>query len=821
MNSKHTSAQLQEDAERFDASIADIEVLKHINLPVRRWVIYCLDFLNSYDWDAETNLKRDLIPIVKVKNENPNLFDPEGPPLAMWPEINKHVDAFLDGPAQSLIIPSNVHGNFIIEYAGKTVPPPPEPVPKDNMARFKDGKLNITDRDMLAHGGDDIDSDSEETSARFFSAISQRPIDMSKMNLISTYRYLTNKMSPEALRMFNDLLVMPTADISAMCWALKLGNCAMLSKPLTTAEIINAAGLPDVDVLNPYDFMNILSDTISTRVIAHKGFQFFMDPGTVDLQVVVCRIGAVIVHSKHNVAYGIEENQFLLHRFVHLYSTSNRHVVSVIQNKMSMLPTTAVSGVYMKYRPKRVCTKRIDITGEKVKDYNRFEIEMKRHGVYPLPPCDMPPNLDLMSLAMTTLGSSPLALFSVMTHDTDGKKMLAKFSTEVELNVEKFDTGDLITYFDECRHVTNGDLYVTPLAMYNFTQMGKSFETMLDHDVIPIVAKDKGIYNNLRRVLHPFGSITLFMAIVLCELDPSFASKPWISYSSTDVANMLRLHVFACDNYSAPSRDGTQKPLAPHRVCRNAPSRGRDQRKLTVEYLPPPVDSIGHHNPAPSNGIPDFTKPCLIDLAFSGTLYEVSNRDNLDKQLSMGNTRGQMDYYYHDESASKYCSAPLFNATGAIYHMFVVVIPIAILTPKYCKDLMTYYSIRFILGSPAMNYSVYVIGREISSPDTLGALAFRRWAAHLLITRLKMYRLAHSGYITDVRAAVKASHAMIDSTQYVKECANLYTDDDFIGLFKRNTSRSTLSVLDSLKPMAVDMSKLSVDADITTHVTSS
>jgi hypothetical protein len=797
----------------FDQELEKVLVLKYIPLPARRWVVYMLDYLNEYEFAVDSELYSYVSAVRDRKGENELIV----PPLAResFDAVMKYVLDVLDGPAIGFDIPG-CKLNLKCTYPGKKALIPPKPDPVENPVEQPDGDdISILREGDLPSGDDFEDSDNDGDFKRHFSSLSDRPIDLSKMNIKHSYKYLVGKMSTAAKKKFDDILQMSHADLTTLCWALKMGGCAMMAKPLTPPEILEAAGIPDADVISPYEVMNTLADTITTRVLANKAYDIYMDPGTNDIQVVVCRIGAVLIHSKHNVAFGAEENQYLLRRFVKCYKTNHLHVVKLVQNKMALLPEDPVSGVFMKYRPKRVAFKYVDVTGQKVKDYNRFEIELKSHGCYEMPPFAMPSNIDLLSLAMTTVGSSPLALFSVMTRDVNGKKILEEFVKQAETNIEEIESDDLLDYFSETRLMLDGNMFNVPHLMYDYGQLDDAFESMLMLNIIPIIAKDKGIYNDLRRVLHLYGCVTLHMAIVLRFLDSGFASRSWITYSATDVSNMLKLNVVHCDSLTAPGREGVCKPMAPNVPTNNAPVRGKEQRQLILTYLPPPIESI----PKILDKKKNVLLPSLMDLAYSGRFFEVSDRKGIDKKIRGGNTRTAMDHYYHDHSSAKYCSCPLFALDGqgkpaAKFENFVVVMPLSVLTAAYCKQLFSVYNVRFILGAPSMNYSVYLIGRRVLKGDTSHAAIFRRWISHLLVRRLKMYRLAHAGFLTSVRDIVSHVHKEIDATEFIQECVSTYKDDEFLSNFKKSASTASLAVLDAIMPVAVDMSKLSVAVDV-------
>jgi hypothetical protein len=809
MSSEVTQTVVLEPIDVFDADISKCQALSGIPVNTARWVAYYLSYACLCNFDMDANYFEDIL-TYRNKKKHPVEFFPDLTDVEM-DEILTHVNRILDGPAFEFRLSGIPKHTILCKYEGKDDSEPEseedEPVIKTMEELDENGKVKIHDPNNLP------DWHQESTRKQHFNALSTRALDMSKMNISHTYKYLTQEMTPAAQKKFNEILEMTNADITSLCWALKLGNCSMMSKPMTPSEIASAAQLPAEDVVNPYEFMNTLADTISTRVLANKGYDFYMDPGTTDVQVVVCRIGAVIVHTKHNVAFGVEENHFLLKRFISLYDATNKHIVDLVRNKMALLPTEPASGVFMKYRPKRVVCQYVDYTGMKVKDYNRFQIEIKRHGAYPLPDFDLPPAVDLLALSMTTVGSSSLALYSVMTHTPSGSKILRNFADAAQSEVPLIKTGDILHFFSCYNTVSFGDLFECPEEMFGIEQMDLNFQSLLIESIIPIVAKDKGIYNNLRRVLQPFGSITLLLACVLRHLDSNFASLDWISYCSTDVANMLRLKVVATDSRSAPTRDGNVRPTPSSTASDSAPTRGRDQKALKINFVPPPVNN--YH----SSDEKKRTKPyCFIDLAFSGVLWEITDKAAYDKQQQQGNMKSAMDYFYHDALDSTYCSAPLFTVSkdktiAANFDMFVVVMPISQLTTAYCRQLMSVYSVRMVVGSPSMNFSVYLVGKK-SPKDASTAVLFQQWAAHLLVSRLKIYREAHEGFIEDVRAAVKSSHELLEKTKFIQECIATFKDDEFLGNFKRGTgSAANVNPFVNLLPKKVKYNKLTTSAD--------
>jgi hypothetical protein len=677
------------------------------------------------------------------------------------------------------------------------VPPPPSPTDEES------------------------DSEIEEDHVAIYKCMSVTPVDLSKMNIKCCYKYLVANMSPAAKLKFNSILEMGTEDLTQIAWALRMGNCAMMSRAMTPEEIAEAADLDDSFLINPYECMNVLSDTISTRVIANRGNDFYMDPGTTDCQIIICRIGAVVTHTKHNVAFGVEENQYLLTRFMKIYSLTNPDVVSAIRAKMALLPTDRVHGVYMKYRPKRSVFTYTDYTGKKVKDYNRFEIEMSQHGSYPKPQFSPPKNVNLLALAMTTVGSSPLALFSVFSHSASGRRMMFEFERDVAANLQKVEVNQLVDYYRHVERVLNGEWGNTPTEMYEFGMLNQAFETSYMLNVVPIIAKDKGIWNDLRRVLNPYGSVTLALAIALRDLDATFATKKWITFNSTDVANMLKLKIFTTDAHAAPNRVGNTVPAAPNVADYVVRSRKWSTAQNVITYNVPllSVSDIALDKPNKDKEgkpiVPPFRPAyCLMDLAFNGKLYEISDSAYLEKQRSSGNLRSSMDYFYHDRLDSKVCFPNLFhvdsnNKLVADYQMFVVVAPLVALDVVYLKKLMTVYKIRVVLGSPAMNFSVYLVGCKDNTAKYHPLV--RHWAAHLILSRMKLYNKLYSGYLDEARDAVRESHRILESSLFVSESVDSRTDKEFLSSFKRSTAAPSISVLDAINP--VDFSVLSTTLD--------
>jgi len=127
----------------------------------------------------------------------------------------------------------------------------------------------------------------------------------------------------------------------------------------------------------------------------------------------------------------------------------------------------------------------------------------------------------------------------------------------------------------------------------------------------------------------------------------------------------------------------------------------------------------------------------------------------------------------------------------ARYKLFVVVMPINQLTPAYCKLLMKVYRLSFCLGSPAMNFSVYLIGSRIAIPDekfdTAHAGVFGYWCATALFMRIGLYIAFHDGYPQDVNAIVKLQHDITNGTDYVKSRTRMLIDDEFVNMFKRTS----------------------------------
>jgi len=362
-------------------------------------------------------------------------------------------------------------------------------------------------------------------------------------------------------------------------------------------------------------------------------------------------------------------------------------------------------------------------------------------------------------------------------------------------------------------------------------------------NVIPTVSKDKGIYNNLARVINPYGSITLAIACAL-HLDPFFASYSWFSYSSADVARQLNLNVVASDNKAAPSRSGNSKAFASD--SRRVLSRGKSETttvikpsrpdlKAVLELVFPPIKIS--KNPDVTAPNPELKRACLIDLSYHCRLYAITDANRFDEHRKSGRT-SEMDYFAHDWSGSEYTSADLI-ASGirvvkddkgnailvdgkeveetfhtALWAAFVVVIPISSLKQGFCKALMSVYTISCIPGPPGMNFSVYLAGVRRDSPNIAFHNVVGHWCSTMSLARLKLYNELYQGFPAEVNKVVKAQHKIIRHSTYVKAHVSITNSDEFVMMFARQKNLGNMAIVNMYNPM-VNMKDLSADTDAT------
>jgi len=633
--------------------------------------------------------------------------------------------------------------------------------------------------------------------------------DMSKMTMKNVYAYLVQSMAPSAVEILNTVLGATQADRSAVMWALQMSRASMMTAAFTGDDIKYAKSIPESDRMNPYEFTDILADTIVTRVLASKTSLMYMDPGEKSPQVAVCRLGAVISHTKHNVAFGVEENRYQLKIFCDYFGTKHPDVVERVKQKMAYLPVSSVHGCFMKYRPK----KQIAEDKDRRADSNRFDVVVRKHGSYPDVPQLNTASIDMQILGTVAVAPSPVALLSVMTHAPNTNKALGSFSKTVEKHLDKVEFEKVDNFYKLCGRCVTRDYSPDGILFFPPTELNESFAASLLSDVIPVVAKDKGIYNNLMRVMNPFGSITLQIACALYSANSLFALSNWLSYCSGDVAQQLGLKLTASDNLAAINRHGDHEPIAS-----GAPrvlTRGVSRTSKSVDYEVPIIKE---------EFLSDKDGPLLslIDLSFNGRLFSATNEANYSRHKAAGrNTK--MDYFVYDYPEMKYSAAALIKATmadkkspvkvEALWQKFVVVYPVRLLTPKFVKMLTQVYHLSYCLGNTGMNFSVYLIGVAVATPvQTKISGVFGHWCATSILGRLQLYNDLYQGYPVAVDSIVAAQHSYLNSAGYVKAKCGMIKDDDFLAMFARQRTVTDMNVVKTYSA-TVDMSNLSDTVD--------
>jgi hypothetical protein len=628
--------------------------------------------------------------------------------------------------------------------------------------------------------------------------------DLSKLSMETVYGYVTRAMSDDIKAVFNKILEANQNDRVNLCWALFMSKAAMMTKAMTPAEIAKAASLPFEQQIDPYEYYTVLADTIVTKVLALKGVEIYIDPGERDGQVYICKIGAVINHTKHNVAFGGEENIYQLTQFVKIYESTHPEIVKAMQAKMEMLPKEPISGVFMKYRPKR---KVYFDELKRQKDYNRFIVTINKHGSYQQIDFDFGHETDLLTLAMTSLAPSPLALYSLMARTPNSSEVLKKFDALASKRLEPVSAAEITGYYNFCENATYGTgLIDADMDLYGALQLDDSFSTTLINNVVPVIAKDKGIYNSLMRILQPYGSVTLQIAVALYHYDPLFANNYWVSFNSADVVRQLHLRVVACDNLSAPNRAGMSE--AHTSEAKIVVSRGFTKSATTVTYNPPDYALILKQAPKGK---------CLIDLSWNCRLYSITDEKAYERHRQQGKFTHQ-DKFAHDASDSVYSSCGLFTGTGdatkAAWELFVVVMPIKHLKAAFCKKLFSFYHVSAFPGGLGQNFSVYLIGAAKvpnNKPDQANNFPFV--CATMLFKRLQLYQQLYSGYPDDVRTILTSQHAVLARSKYVETRAALANDVEFTAAFTKKVA-TTMSVVQGYKPMG-KLQNLTITTDLT------
>jgi len=592
--------------------------------------------------------------------------------------------------------------------------------------------------------------------------------DLSKLNMMAMHGYLTRGMSNLARDTFNSILKMKSDDAAKVCWALKMGNVAMMAAPLTDDQIKAAMALGPDQWIDPYDYNTVLNDTIVTRVCAQAGYEFYTDPGCDDKRVVICHIGAVIIHTKKNVAFNIEENHYVLKRFMSVYGTDNSDVARLVVAKHALLPKDPVDGVFMKYRPKRA---KVVLDNKRV-DTTRFDFTIRKAGSYPEVAFNKPADFDYLAIAMVSVGPSDMALFSAVAATPAGKHVLDRFAASAHKLLPKATMDDLRDYVHRAVAMVDGSAQSYG-DYYSVKVLDAVFETKLVETMLVTIAKDKGISGDIGAILQPYGCCTLQIAEACYSLNPTFALAPWTVYSGVDVANMLHLNVEACDNLTAPSRNGDCKPMATVKPSTSFVTRGVTKAARFKYEVPA--------------GAGDY----YMDLAFNCSRIAVSDIKSHVANMAK-NKLSKMDHFAHDYRDTDGCCINLLNkkkgSDGFLprFKMFVVVFPIMKLTPAYCKALFSVYDIRAVLGSFAMNFSVYLIGSSLEGPPkNVGARAvsFASKCSDMVYRRLTLFGAYYQGYPESPRASVELTHDVLTSAGYVTSRLGLYPSNAFLSIF--------------------------------------
>jgi hypothetical protein len=632
------------------------------------------------------------------------------------------------------------------------------------------------------------------------SVITQNAKDLTKMSIETVYAYLRENMTETQAALFNMLLKAKQSDRVKALWASTVGHIAMMTGAMSDAEIVRASQLPREQWQNPYEYYGALSDTIVSRILASKTSMIYFDPGEVGNQVVICRMGAVVNHSKHNVAFGVEENHYQLSTFITTYQTNHPEVVKRVRQKMALLAVSPVHGVFMKYRPKMASS--IDM--EKRVDANRFEVAIRKHGSYPEVEVKLPV-VDLQILAMVSMASSPLALFSLMSHAPNSQHILETFVHAAVKQIKMVTFGEVRAFYRFVQ--TNVErTFDSDVPRFHPDQLSVDFSGVMRAQVYPNVAKDKGIYNNLLRILQPYGSVTLQLGCILYNLDPLFALGDWVCFGSSDVVSQLHLNVKFSDNCSAPSRSGSQNQIA------TAPAGGLKYRDRKVE-----PGCIDYGKPSIVFDDKGFKKGhyWFMDLAFSSSLLAISDADRVQRHAAK-NIVASMDYFAHDNHQSDYTSASLVSIAKADKKVtanwkgFVVVIPISKLTQVFCKVLMSVYDLTFCLGAPGMTFSVYLVGHASVKPSNVDPSVFGQLCTTAVFMRMQLYQKLYSGYPDAVNEIVNEQHDILRHARYVRDRSSMMDEGIFVAMFAKEkvAVRDTMSVIQTIVPPS-DMTKLS------------
>jgi hypothetical protein len=592
-------------------------------------------------------------------------------------------------------------------------------------------------------------------------------------------------MSAATLALFDKILGMNTVETQKLVWALNLGNVSMLDAPYTKKRLDAAKALPYSEVLDPYDCKSVLSDTILNRAMSRPGSLIFSDAGTDEKQLIITAIGGVYLHASHNVTFNHIENRIALTRFTAKYNATHPAACQLINAKMSMLPDVAPHGVYAKYRPKRTHP---TLTNDKgaPKMYERIGVSIIKHGAYDDVPFQMP-EIDLLALAMFGV-MGPLPLYSVMWRQPSGREALKQFSGKASQQLPKVDSKEIANFYYFYNQLASKPVpskdYPLPCVSEDYY---KKMVTAFIGGQVPVLAKDKGIYNTARVLFNPFGATTLTIGHALYECEPTFAAYSWISIVALDAAKALNLNVITTDGYSAPCRDGVPRSVGGYPVNLSRPFNSTNE---AVSY-PSHEDTKG--NPLKYDG------ECYIDLSYDTKIYQISSQKQVDRQITQ-HKHTTIDRFGHDYEGMRHTFAKLLrgkaDALTPRYKLFVVVVPVSYLTAKrFLGSIHCCYELRMLPGTLACVNSVIIVGKArgkaVKPMTTPASKAFCSLAQTLLARRLYLYASQYKGYISEPYEVSEAAHTVLNSSAYVNKLIKMEDSDAFVGMFvakKKNTN---------------------------------
>jgi len=594
-----------------------------------------------------------------------------------------------------------------------------------------------------------------------------------------TYGYLTAKMSAAAKKKFDEILQMPKADSSALCSALYLGQVGMLPDPVTDRELDAMKALPRSEWIHPADVRTVLADTVVNRVISNRDRPHYSDPGTYGerkCQAVICAAGLVKRHPSHNVAFTVSSNKALLAN-LKITLKDMPDLVSQQENKLSLLPSVATHGLFMKFSP-QIVHPTTDGTPDGDKIFDQIAVKMTAHGSYGNLTFAGPP-IDLMPLAMVH-APSPLARYSLMFTQDDTASYMASFVQAASAKKLPTVSSDKLLDFytlviDAASDAMLDGRYVSP---------GYYLSTKLQYagGMLKALAQDKGIHNALRVVLNPYGTTTLLLGHALYEFDEQFAAKPWLVSVAGDVANMLRLRVVASDNHTAPGRDGLLG-----RVNYSAQGVLPFVRAQTV------TETSITYGPIPDN---DFNgASCYMDLSYNGRRLMLSSLVQIMKQRK-ANKYSQADYFAHDYVTTKQQKtfSNLFKKDGnglveARFNLFVVMCPVDLLdTEGALETLNKYYRVTAVLPGLQFIQTIMLVGKSRAAGGGHGMtpLELTNFVARvktMFAQRLYLYSIFYNGYVSSPDEVESCAMNLASASPYVDALIKEDTVEKFAALF--------------------------------------